>query len=202
MLANTRALAIGLIAGLFVAVFLQQLFTHTGVQVASGPAYLSASKNMAAALRNSLQTAQQALRRGGYKSTRLAPSGLHSPSISRPTTFSPSATSKAFSTSSSTMSSSKSFIDAVKDRRSIYQLNKEAPVSDKKIVELVETLVKHVPSSFNSQSTRLVVLLNKDHDQFWDFVSETLKPMVPEAQWSTTEQKLGGFQAAYGTVSF
>jgi len=100
------------------------------------------------------------------------------------------------------MSSSKSFIDAVKDRRSIYQLNKEAPVSDKKIVELVETLVKHVPSSFNSQSTRLVVLLNKDHDQFWDFVSETLKPMVPEAQWSTTEQKLGGFQAAYGTVSF
>jgi hypothetical protein len=207
MLAHTHALVIGLTAGLLLAVLLQQLVVHPGVKVASGPAPLYAPNAMASALRNSLQIAQQALRRSGYKSTRVA---LNSPPLTsqtstshstRTVTLPPSTLSKPFSTASPAMSSSKSFIDAVKDRRSIYQLNKEAPISDKAIVDIVNTLVKHVPSSFNSQSTRLVVLLNKDHDKFWDFAAETLKPMVPEQQWPTTEKKLGGFQGAYGTVS-
>lgn len=99
------------------------------------------------------------------------------------------------------MSSSKSFLEAIKNRRTIYQLNKDAPISDKQVVDIVNTAVKHVPSSFNSQSTRLVVLLNEDHDTFWGFVRDTLKPIVPEAQWGHTEARVAGFQAAYGTVS-
>ncbi|CAA9959053.1 nitroreductase family protein [Pyrenophora teres f. maculata] len=98
------------------------------------------------------------------------------------------------------MSTQKSFIDAVKERRTYYQLNKESPISDKQITDIAEKAILHVPSSFNSQSTRLVVLLNKDHDQFWDYVLEVLKPMVPEDQFSGTQQKIGGFKAAYGTV--
>jgi predicted oxidoreductase (fatty acid repression mutant protein) len=99
------------------------------------------------------------------------------------------------------MSASKSFFDAVKERRTYYQLNKEAPISDKQITDIAEKAILHVPSSFNSQSTRLVVLLNKDHDTFWDYVLEVLKPMVPEDQFSGTQQKISGFKAAYGTVS-
>jgi predicted oxidoreductase (fatty acid repression mutant protein) len=97
--------------------------------------------------------------------------------------------------------SSNSFFEAVKSRRSYYQLNKTSPLSDEQITKLAEEALLHVPSSFNSQSTRLVVLLNKDHEQFWDFVLEVLKPMVPAEQFPTTEQKIGGFRAAYGTVS-
>lgn len=100
------------------------------------------------------------------------------------------------------MSSQKSFFEAVKDRRTYYQLNKEAPISDKAISDIVEKALLHVPSSFNSQSTRLVVLLNKDHDTFWDYVLEVLKPLTPEEQFPKTEQKMQGFKAAYGTVSF
>ncbi|KAF1931674.1 nitroreductase family protein [Didymella exigua CBS 183.55] len=96
----------------------------------------------------------------------------------------------------------KSVIEAIKDRRSYYQLNKEAPISDKKIQELVEQAILHVPSSFNSQSTRLVVLLNKDHEQFWDYVIEVLKPLTPEDKFDGTKQKISGFRAAYGTVLF
>jgi predicted oxidoreductase (fatty acid repression mutant protein) len=70
------------------------------------------------------------------------------------------------------MSTQKSFFDAVKERRTYYQLNKESPISDKQITDIAEKAILHVPSSFNSQSTRLVVLLNKDHEQFWDFVLE------------------------------
>jgi predicted oxidoreductase (fatty acid repression mutant protein) len=68
-------------------------------------------------------------------------------------------------------------------------------------LQIAEKAILHVPSSFNSQSTRLVVLLNKDHDQFWDFVLEVLKPLTPEEQFPKTEQKIAGFKAGYGTVS-
>jgi predicted oxidoreductase (fatty acid repression mutant protein) len=60
----------------------------------------------------------------------------------------------------------KQFFDFLKERRTYYQLNKEAPISDKEISDIVEQAFLRVPSSFNSQSTRLVVLLNKDHDKF------------------------------------
>lgn len=95
----------------------------------------------------------------------------------------------------------KSVLEAIKERRTYYQLNKEAPISDSKIKELVEQALLHVPSSFNSQSTRLVVLLNKDHEQFWDYVVEVLKPLTPEDKFDGTKQKINGFKAAYGTVS-
>jgi hypothetical protein len=201
MLANTRALAIGLITGLLMALFAQQILPN----VASASAHESLSKTMASAVKNTLQIAQQALRRGGgYKNVRIAPTVPHPslPLTARSTIPSPSTptANKAFSTTSR-MADSKSFLTAVKDRRSIYQLNKSSPISDKQIVDIVNTLALHVPSSFNSQSTRLVVLLHKEHDTFWDQVRDVLKPMVPEDQWSRTEGKVAGFKGAYGTVS-
>jgi predicted oxidoreductase (fatty acid repression mutant protein) len=99
------------------------------------------------------------------------------------------------------MASAKPFLDAIKGRRTIYALNKEAPISDKEIQEIVKDVVLHVPSSFNSQSARLVVLLNGEHEKFWDFTLEVLKTMVPEDQLPSTEKKLAGFRGAYGTVS-
>ncbi|KAK8185132.1 Nitroreductase-like protein [Phyllosticta capitalensis] len=100
------------------------------------------------------------------------------------------------------MSANKSFIDAVQDRRTYYALNKTAPVSDDRIVELVNQTVLSVPSSFNSQSTRVVVLLKAEHEKFWDSVKEVLKPQVPAEAFAATEQKLNGFKAGYGTILF
>lgn len=57
-----------------------------------------------------------------------------------------------------------------------------------------------MPHSFNAQSTRLVVLLNDEHKQFWEFVKEVLKPQVPEDQFPKTVEKLDGFKAGHGTV--
>jgi hypothetical protein len=98
------------------------------------------------------------------------------------------------------MASNASFIEAVKARRSYYALNNKAPISDDKIEELVNDAVLYSPSSFNSQSTRVVVLLKKEHETFWEFVKEVLKPQVPAEQFAGTEKKLDGFKAGYGTV--
>ncbi|OCL09775.1 Nitroreductase [Glonium stellatum] len=100
------------------------------------------------------------------------------------------------------MANTKAFMQAVKDRRSIYQLNKNAPISDDAIEAIVKDAVLHVPSSFNSQSARLVLLLKKEHETFWDMVKEVLKPMVPEDQFGATEKKLEMFKAGYGTILF
>ena len=65
------------------------------------------------------------------------------------------------------MSSSKVF-DAVKSRRSYYQLEASSPIADDAIHEIVKEAVLHVPSSFNSQSTRVVVLLAGEHKKLWE----------------------------------
>ncbi|MCJ1336873.1 hypothetical protein MMC09_002151 [Bachmanniomyces sp. S44760] len=100
------------------------------------------------------------------------------------------------------MAASKPFLDAVKDRRTLYKLAKESTISDARIEELVEQAILHVPSSFNSQSTRLVVLLKKDHEKVWDFTRESLAAVLPEEQKEHSLGRLDGFHAAYGTILF
>ncbi|KAK5136717.1 hypothetical protein LTR08_002370 [Meristemomyces frigidus] len=100
------------------------------------------------------------------------------------------------------MSHDMSFTAAAKHRRTIYSLNKKAPIDDKKIEEIARIAIKDVPSSFNSQSARMVVLVKGEHDKFWDIVTEILKVHVPEAKWEHTGQRLKGFKNAYGTILF
>lgn len=97
---------------------------------------------------------------------------------------------------------SKQFWEAVKERRSIYALSKESPVSDARIQEIVEGAVLHSPTSFNSQSSRAVVLLGEQHDKLWDITTETLRKIVPAEQFEGTAQKLASFKAGYGSVLF
>lgn len=69
--------------------------------------------------------------------------------------------SRSFSSSRNTMSAS--FQEAVKARRSIYALSASSPISDSAISECVHSAVKHSPTSFNSQSSRAVLLLGEEH---------------------------------------
>ena len=94
-----------------------------------------------------------------------------------------------------------SFREALVGRRSIYALEKKSPISDARIKEIAKDAVLNSPSSFNSQSTRLVVLLKAEHDKFWDIVIDILKAQLPADKWESTGQKLNGFRGGYGTVS-
>ncbi|MDZ5001420.1 nitroreductase, partial [Clostridium perfringens] len=91
---------------------------------------------------------------------------------------------------------------AIKERRSIYAISKESPVSDERIQEVVEEPVKHVPSAFNSQGSRVVVLFGENHNKLWDITMETLRKIVPANNFSSTEEKINSFKAGYGTVLY
>lgn len=97
---------------------------------------------------------------------------------------------------------SKDFYSVLKERRSHYAINKDVQVTDEKIKEIVEFAVKHTPSSFNSQSARIVVLTGEAHDKLWDITTETLRKVVGEGDFSGTQQKMDSFKAGYGTVLF
>ena len=97
---------------------------------------------------------------------------------------------------------SKDFFTAVADRRSFYGISKEAVVSDDKIKDIIEHAVKHTPSAFNSQSTRVVLLLGKEHDKLWDITMKALRKIVPADNFSSTEDKINSFKNGYGTVLY
>ena len=97
----------------------------------------------------------------------------------------------------------KGFYEAIKARRSIYGIGKERVISDEKLQELVEYAVKHTPSAFNSQSARVVVLLDDNHNKLWNEITkETLRAIVPADQFEATEGRMNGFAGGYGTVLF
>ena len=95
-----------------------------------------------------------------------------------------------------------SFLDAIKKRRSYYAIGEEEIVPVERIEELVKEAVKYVPSAFNSQSARVVILFGENHKKLWDITEETLRKIVPEGQFASTEKKMAGFRSGYGTVLF
>lgn len=95
------------------------------------------------------------------------------------------------------------FLTAVRQRRSFYGISDEAVVPDERIEEIIREAVKHTPSSFNSQSARIVLLLKQEHKKFWNMTTETLRKVVGNAeQFKSTQEKMNAFAAGYGTVLF
>ncbi|GAD96346.1 conserved hypothetical protein [Paecilomyces variotii No. 5] len=99
-------------------------------------------------------------------------------------------------------------LELVKSRRTYYNLKPESPVPDSVIEKIVEDSVLHVPSSFNTQTTRVVLLLKKEHEKLWDIALEIMEGLVAagtipkEAFENSTKPKLEGFRNGYGTVLF
>lgn len=94
------------------------------------------------------------------------------------------------------------FYDALKNRRSIYAIDDTKVVPEERIIEIVEYALLHTPSAYNSQSGRAVVLFGENNNRLWQIVAEVLKDIVPAKNFPSTQQKLDGFAAGYGTILF
>lgn len=97
----------------------------------------------------------------------------------------------------------KSFKQAIQDRRTYYALDCQSPVTVRQIEEVLQFALKHVPSAFNSQSTRMVLLLGDQHKKLWKMTKDILREIVHSDAYSATESKIdNSFLAGYGTVLF
>jgi predicted oxidoreductase (fatty acid repression mutant protein) len=97
-------------------------------------------------------------------------------------------------------------LELAKSRRSIYTLAPESPISDEAIEAIIQDSVLHVPSSFNTQTSRVVLLLKEEHQKLWDIAFNIMETLVAAGQMprelyeNRTKPKLTGFRNGYGTV--
>lgn len=103
------------------------------------------------------------------------------------------------------MSAAAPYIRAITTRRTIYQLGRENfPLKNSEVNSIVTEVVKHTPTSFNSQTTRAVILYGAHHEKLWGkFAHDALKAVsASEEAFAATKGKLDMFKGAYGTVLF
>lgn len=98
---------------------------------------------------------------------------------------------------------SNQFLDLVNKRRTIYAIGKNVAHTPEYLTDLIQHAIKQSPSSFNSQSSRAVILFNAEHEKFWGFVNEKLKSYAKdEASAAKTSAKMDSFAAGVGTILF
>lgn len=94
------------------------------------------------------------------------------------------------------------YIELIEMRRTHYSISSDLPISDEVLKETIAACVKHVPSAFNSQTGRVVLLLNEQHHKLWNIVRAELHKIVPIEKFAPTEEKIRSFDAGHGTILF
>ncbi len=96
--------------------------------------------------------------------------------------------------------------DAIAARHSAYMLDdriEDAGASADDVLAMLRSIAPKVPSSYNSQSARLILLTGEDHRRLWRIVEDILRAKVnDDRRFARTEVKLRSFAAAAGTVLF
>lgn len=96
-------------------------------------------------------------------------------------------------------------LNIAQERRTIYNLGDDLQVTSKKdrLVNLLEQIFQTVPTPFNSQPTRVVVLLGPQHKNLWDIALAKLHEMIIDKdEWKRTETRIHDLKCAAGTVLF
>jgi len=93
-------------------------------------------------------------------------------------------------------------LEAIKTRRSVYELEDALPISDDKLKQLIKDVLQYTPTAYHSQSPRIMLLLSKEHKKFWELTKDELRKIVPEKDFPKTERKINKFQNSYGTILY
>lgn len=94
-------------------------------------------------------------------------------------------------------------LNNLKERRSIYSIGDKVSHSQADLTALIQDVIKYSPSSFNSQSSRALILFGEQHHKLWDIVKDELRKIVPADRFGATETKIDGcFRCGFGTVLF
>lgn len=97
----------------------------------------------------------------------------------------------------------KTFWEAIKNRRSYYGFTDEKPVAEERVEQIVKDALTLVPSAFNSQTTRALLLFGDHHKKLWELTLAQLEKVTPPDQFYKTREKINGaFASGYGTVLF
>lgn len=91
------------------------------------------------------------------------------------------------------------FDDAIKNRRSVYDLNSQIPVFPDKVMDVIRNSVEYVPDAFNMHSQRVAVIIGGKHKEFWNMVYNEL---VRVSGGRFSREKIDSFARGYGTILY
>lgn len=94
------------------------------------------------------------------------------------------------------------FIELVEKRRSIYALGTDSEYSQKEIETRIRKVVKQIPTAFNSQTTRVVVLSDGANAKFWDHIYDVQKDVLEGGMQEWMSGVVTGAKNGMGTVLF
>lgn len=98
---------------------------------------------------------------------------------------------------------SNAFIPFLQNRRTIYAIGQNISQNSEQLTATMQEAIRQSPSSFNSQSSRAVILFNDQHVKFWTFVKEKLREYAADdAAAAKSDAKIDSFAAGMGTVLF
>lgn len=93
-------------------------------------------------------------------------------------------------------------IATLQKRRTQYALGRNVSLSNAELEALIKEAIRLTPSSFNSQSSRAVILFGEASEKFWQLTEDALRAIVPADAFAPTEAKMKAFAAGVGTVLF
>jgi len=90
------------------------------------------------------------------------------------------------------------FLKSLTSRRTHYALKNTLPegVTIDQVQSIVQTIVKHTPTSFNSQSIRAVVVVGELHKKIWDSVVNSIEGESGKKRPTSARDE------AYGSIIF
>lgn len=86
-------------------------------------------------------------------------------------------------------------LSSLKERRTHYDINKNLPVEEQKVFNLIEEATELVPDAFNMKSSRVLVVTGEQQDQLWDNIYDVFQGKVER-------EKIDSFKNGYGTILY
>lgn len=87
-------------------------------------------------------------------------------------------------------------------RRTVHRLGKDRRLDKESVTNILQQALLVSPSFFNSQTTRMVLLLDDENNKLWEIVGKCLEECSNSGKLEAdTVEKLNGFKGANGTVS-
>lgn len=94
------------------------------------------------------------------------------------------------------------FTELVRSRRTRYAIGNNTEITKEDIVARLRAVAKEVPTAFNSQTSRLVVVFGEDNEKLWGHILDVQKDVMQGEMWEMMSGVMQGAKGAVGTVLF
>lgn len=86
-------------------------------------------------------------------------------------------------------------LESLKGRRTHYDINRDLPVDEVEVFDLVKKATELVPDAFNMKSSRVIVVTGEKQDQLWNNIYDVFEGKV-------SREKIDSFKKGYGTILY